>query len=261
MFEEILIKPILNLLVVFYYVVNSLKIPGPLGWSIILLTSSVRVLLYPLTSAQLKSLKKINELKPHLDELSKRHANDKKKLQEEQLRLYKEKGVNPAAGCLPALVQIPIFIALYNVFIQTLGKNDPAEIAASINSKVYPFLENMRIAVLDLQFLGVNLTAKPSEWKTYGWWLLLVPVITAVLQWLQTKLTTPPVVQTKPTDVVKKEEGKGDDFAKAMQTQTTVVLPLMIGFFAYSFPLGLSLYWNTFSLFGIIQQLKINKKK
>src|SRR3989344_4449161 len=99
MFEEILIRPILNLLVVFYYVVKSINIPGPLGWSIILLTSSVRVLLYPLTSAQLKSLKKINELKPHLDELSKRHANDKKKLQEEQLKLYKEKGVNPAAGC------------------------------------------------------------------------------------------------------------------------------------------------------------------
>ena len=103
MFEEFLVRPILNLLVVFYYLFERLNIPGPFGWSIMLLTLSIRFILYPLTHTQMKSLKKMAELKPHLDELSKRHANDKKKLQEEQLRLYKDAGVNPAAGCLPAL--------------------------------------------------------------------------------------------------------------------------------------------------------------
>lgn len=255
MFNEILVKPILNLLVVFYNLFSLLGIPGAFGLSIISLTVLIRLLLNPLTHTQLKSMKKLAEIKPRLDELTKKHGSDKKRLQQEQLRLYQEAGINPAAGCLPALVQIPVFIALYNVFLQFLGNGDRLQIVTRINKDIYPFLANFSLKSLDLSFFGADLATKPNEWQKIGPWLLLVPLITGLLQWLQTKLTVPAQPATNPSDTKKK-----DDFSKAMQTQTTVILPIMIGFFAYSFPLGLALYWNTFSVFAIIQQLRINKK-
>lgn len=202
----------------------------------------------------MESVKKLSEIKPMIDELNKKHSSDKKRLQEEQMRLYKEAGINPAAGCLPALIQIPIFIAIYNVFLKVLGS--PADgIATTMNDRLYPFLSNFHIDSVNLNFFGLDLASKPNQWQTLGVGLLLIPVITALFQWLQTKMTMPATTpQTTSSD-------NKDDFSKALQTQTTFILPIMIGFFAYSFPIGLALYWNTFSVFGIIQQLQINKNK
>lgn len=256
MFNEILVKPIVNLLIIFYNLFHTIGVPGAFGWSIILLTASVRLLLSPLTHAQLSSMKKLAEIKPRLDELTKKHGSDKKRLQQEQLRLYQEAGINPAAGCLPALVQIPVFIALYNVFLQFLGNVDRTQIVTNINKDIYPFLSSFSLKSLDLSFFGIDLATKPNEWQKIGPWLLLIPLITGLLQWLQTKLTVP----AQPATVASNSKKNQDDFSKAMQTQTTIILPIMIGFFAYSFPVGLALYWNTFSVFGIIQQLRINKK-
>lgn len=200
----------------------------------------------------MESVKKLSEIKPMLDELNKKHGTDKKRLQEEQMKLYKDAGINPAAGCLPALIQIPIFIALYNVFLKVLGS--PADgIAITMNAKLYPFLSTFHIESVNLNFFGLDLAAKPNQWQTLGVGLLLIPVITALFQWLQTKMTMPPTTPAKSSDK--------DDFSKALQTQTTFILPIMIGFFAYSFPIGLALYWNTFSIFGIIQQLQVNRGK
>lgn len=258
MFNEILVRPILNLLLTFNKLFSFLGIPGSFGFSIILLTITIRFILSPLTKKQLHSVKKLNELKPQLDELSKRHKNDKQRLQQEQLKLYQKAGINPAAGCLPALAQIPVFIALYNVFLSVLGKSDLTSVTSIINKQVYPFLAFLKTSSLDLSFFGVNLAIKPNQWQTHGWLLLLVPVITGLLQWWQTKISLPKQPPKKEDPNNKKG---GDDFQKALQTQTTVLLPIMIGFFAYSFPLGLALYWNTFSVFGIIQQQGINKKQ
>lgn len=254
MFNEILVRPILNLLLVFYKLFNILAIPGAFGWSIILLTITIRFLLNPLTQIQMRSMKKLAQLKPQLDELTRRHGADRQRLQQEQLKLYQQAGVNPAAGCLPALVQIPVFIALYNVFFQILGKANLEGVITNINKEIYPFFSFLKVQALNLSFFGVDLAIKPSDWQKMGIWLLIIPVITGFLQWVQTKISLPPQPTVKSSD--KNDE---DDFSKAMQTQTGVILPIMIGFFAYSFPLGLSLYWNTFTVFGIIQQLKINK--
>ena len=107
-----LIWPILNILIALYKGLALLKIPGAFGFAIIILTIIIRGLLTPFTKAQLKSAKKMQDLKPQLDELSRKHKGDKTKLQQAQMSLYKEAGINPAAGCLPLLVQIPIFISL-----------------------------------------------------------------------------------------------------------------------------------------------------
>lgn len=248
--NQILIWPILNLLIALYKLFLVVKIPGAFGFAIIGLTVIIRSLLLPLTKAQLSSAQKMQQLKPKLDELSKKHKDDKVKLQQAQLELYKTAGVNPAAGCLPLLVQIPVFIALYNVFIQVLSDTGQ-EFTQNINKVLYH--PTLQITSLDLSFFGLNLATKPNQWQQIGIWLLLVPIITGGLQFLQNKLMTPKGVEAKP--------GQEVDQMQAMQKQMGLIMPVMIGFFALSFPIGLSLYWNIFTLFGIMQQLQINKTR
>ncbi len=255
LFNQLLIWPILNFLMAFYKVFELIKLPGAFGLAVIAMTVFIRLLLYPLMGSQLKSAKKMQDLKPRLDELSKKYGKDKARLQQEQLKLYKEAGVNPAAGCLPLLLQMPVFIALYNVFWQILGNGNLEKVVQEINQIVYfPFL---KIQGIDLSFFGANLGIKPSSWQTDGIWLLAIPAVTALLQWYQTKLMT--LSSAKASE--DKSLSDKDDMTKIMQGQMSFLFPLMIGWFAFSFPVGLSLYWNTFSVLGIIQQLQINKGK
>ena len=265
LFNSLLIIPILNVLTGLYNLLLLLKIPGALGFSLILLTVLIRLILHPLTVKQLESAHKMSKLKPEMDKLHKQFGSDKQKLQQEQLRLYQQAGINPAAGCLPLLLQMPILIALYNLFFQLLDNSDLNTVVKGINSVVYfPFL---RIESLDLSFLGVSLAHKPNEWQKAGWWLLLIPVVTGLLQYWQTKTMSPQSVSTgqvlqkeKEPAAAKAPVGKEEDISTTMQKQMMIMMPLMIGFFAYSFPVGLSLYWNTFTVFGIIQQYQLNKK-
>lgn len=260
--NQFLVWPIVNILMVFYKIMEFLHIPGPLGIAIIFLTLVIRLVLYPLMNAQLKSAKKMAALKPHLDALSAKHKDDKQKLQQAQMALYKEHGVNPAAGCLPSLIQLPVLIALYSVFNQVLANGNLSKVVADINQVVYSPL--LRVSALDLNFFGVNLGVKPSQFQTYGWFLLAIPVITAALQWYQTKLMMPTVASTQP-DYHPVKEGekveKKQDTAAEMQKQMALIMPVMFGYFAFQFPLGLALYWNVFGVFGIIQQMIVNKQK
>lgn len=280
LWNQALVWPILNLLIAFYKLFEALHIPGPLGFAIILLTITIRGILYPLTNAQLISARKMAKIKPHMDELQKKHKNDKQALQQAQMALYKEHGVNPAAGCLPLLIQMPILFALYRVFYQVLPVAGPGgtaqanipKLISDINHILYhPIL---KLSTLDIHFFGISLAAKPSEWQTYGVWLLAIPVITAILQWYQTKQMmggqTPVVSGQLPEEKKKKEitkDGKDkkdekprEDMSQEMQKQMAIISPLMFGFFAYQFPIGLALYWNIFGLFGIMQQQFINKR-
>ncbi len=262
LWNQILVWPILNLLITFYKLFEWLKIPGALGFAIILLTLCMRLLLYPLMTAQLKSARKMAKLKPHLDDLSKKHKDNKTALQQAQLELYKEHGVNPAAGCLPLLIQFPVLIALYGVFNSIFSAGDVGKFIESVNTIVYS--PALKLTSLDLTFFGMNLNTKPSEWQTHGWWLLAIPVITAGLQWYQTKLMMPQEppkpspAAIKPTKNKQEEEKPKEDMAMEMQKQMAIITPLMFGFFALQFPVGLALYWNVFGIFGIIHQRIIN---
>lgn len=267
--NQLLVWPIVNVLIALYKGFEYLHIPGPLGFAVIGLTIIIRALLYPLMNAQMKSAKKMSALKPHLDTISEKHKGDKQALQQAQLALYKEHGVNPAAGCLPLLIQMPVLIALYNVFYQVLSNGNVQKVVTELNHVAYASW--LHIDKLDLTFLGVNLGLKPAQWQTHGWWLLSIPVITGALQWYQSKLMLPQVVKepeksvkaskASKNELVKKEEEKPADTAMEMQKQMAMITPIMFGYFALQFPLGLALYWNVFGLFGIMQQLKINKEK
>ena len=279
MWNQFLVWPILNVLIAFYKAFEWLHVPGPMGFAVIALTVFIRLLLYPLMMSQLKSTKKMSKIKPHMDALAAKHKGDKQGLQQAQLALYKEHGVNPAAGCLPLLIQMPILFALYNVFFQVLGNGNLEKVVSDINTILYSTA--FRLTSLDLSFFGINLAIKPSQWQTHGWWLLSVPIITGLLQYWQTKLMMPADTSVKNPAFAKatagkqassvkqefalqksgeKKEEKPQDTAGEIQKQMAIMTPLMFGFFALQFPLGLALYWNVFGIFGIIQQIKVNKE-
>lgn len=251
MFNTLINQPITNALVAIYQLLNLLGIPFALGFSIIVLTALIRLVLYPLTSSQMKASKKMQEVTPHLNKLKDKHKKDPKKLQEETMKLYKEFGINPMAGCLPMLVQLPVIWGLYGVLNSTVRATTISE----VNKLVY--VDSLKLnALWDTNFFGLPIGRSPSELlKTVGPLVLAVPVITGALQFIQSKMMFKPA---KKESFEKKSSQS--DFAQAMQTQSLYVFPIMIGFFANSFPLGLSLYWNTFTIFGIIQQYLVERK-
>ena len=253
-YNTVFAHPIVNLLALYHYLFSLVKMPGALGFSIIVLTVTIRLLLHPFFKQQMDSAKKMQDIKPHIDNLSKKHKGDSKKIQEEQMRLYQEAGINPASGCLFMLIQIPVFIALYQT-LQLFLVADTSKIILSLNKTLYfPFLY---FKTLDAWFFGINLAATPKQMNTI--FAYLIPIITGILQYFQTISTTAgmggaqAVIRTKGTEGKEKEKSSADDFQKAMNTQMKYVFPFMIGWFALSMPVGLALYWNIFSLFSIIQ--------
>ncbi len=247
-FDVFLVFPLINILVATYHLLVFLNIPFALGFSIIGLTVIIRFILYPFTAAQLKAAKKMQSVSHHISNLKEKHKGDSKQIQAETMKLYKEHGINPAAGCLPLLIQMPIIFALYNV-LQKAVDSSPT-VLTYINSVLYsPSLHLTKI--WDPSFFGVSLGRSP--WDTAGPVVFLVPVITGAIQFAQSKMMLPEVSKGE-----KKVEKKSEDFATTFQTQSTYIFPVMIAFFSVTLPLGLSLYWNTFSVFGIIQQYRVS---
>jgi YidC/Oxa1 family membrane protein insertase len=248
-FDTIIINPLINILVIAYNFLIWAHIPYALGFSIIILTIIVRLILYPLMSTQLKASKKMQELNPHIQKLKEKHKGDAKMLQQQTMKLYKEFGVNPAAGCLPVLVQIPIIWGLYTVLQKIVTLKPDA-----INKVIY-FDAFKLNAAWDQFFFGLPLAQSPSQLiAKLGPIVFLVPILTGLFQYLQSKMLIP----LKAKDSGEQKEKKKDDFATTFQTQSMYIFPLMIGFFSWTFSIGLSLYWNTFTIFGIIQQYKIS---
>lgn len=238
----ILLYPLLAI----YKALLFIHFPHPLGISIILLTILIRIVLYPLISSQLKASKRMQELSPHLAEIKEKHKGNSTMISQETMRLYKEHGVNPAAGCLPVLIQLPVIWILYSV-LQNIVKA-PALVTAEINKVIT--LDFLKLSTpLDQSFFLLPLGLTPAQLlPTHGFLVLLVPVVTGVLQFIQSKMMFSQAPSTQ----------KKDDFSSAFASQSTYIFPVMIGFFSYTFPIGLSLYWNTFTLFGIIQQYRVS---
>ncbi len=262
LFNTFLVWPIINLLIGIYKILFFIHFPYALGFSIIILTIAIRFILYPLTTSQLKASKKMQEVNPHLSKLKEKHKNDAKTLQAETMKLYKEFGINPAAGCLPVIVQIPIIWGLYSVLdkIVHLGAKD---VVLNINKIVY--FDFLKLSgSWDTNFFGIPLGQNPSGLiSKIGPIILIVPILTFLFQFIQSKMMIPhnkdkTKNKEKNLPASKAGEKKKDDFATAFQSQALYIFPVMIGFFSYTFPIGLSLYWNTFTIFGILQQYLVS---
>lgn len=250
-FNQFVVYPLINVLVAIYDVLYYIHIPYALGFSIIGLTIIIRLILYPLTNSQLRASKKMQALSPQTSAIKAKFKGDNKRIQEETMKLYKENGVNPAAGCLPTLVQLPVLWGLYNVLNGVVHKS-PVEAMKYVNGIVLEPIQLTR--PWDSTFFGVPLGLSPHQLlSTLPLVAIAVPLTTGIFQFLQSKMMFSSPKSTSPA--VKGQ--KNDDFASVFQKQSAYLFPIMIGFFSWNFPFGLSLYWNTFSIFGIIQQYRV----
>ncbi len=211
--------------------------------AILLFTIAAKVILLPLTIGQLRSMREMQKLQPKVRELQSRYKKDRQKLNEELMKLYREHGVNPAAGCLPSLLQIPIFFGVYFAILnltRPLGLGTllgrwvgfasaeylglgaiPADIQAGLSHGILAHQ-----AVLWMESLG-----KPDP-------LHILPILAGILQFVQQKMMTP----------------RDADPQQAAMNNAMLFMPLMIVFFGWTFPAGPVLYWVIQSFLGIIQQ-------
>jgi YidC/Oxa1 family membrane protein insertase len=204
--------------------------------AIIIFTVVIRGLMTPLMLPQQRSAKKMQELQPKLKELQKKYGKDRERMSQEQMKLYREAGVNPMGGCLPMLVQFPIWIGLYQSIIQALGYQ-PLQLL-NLSQNIYPFMQSVWAAVpLNRFFLGMDLALTPQQ---LGGLTFALPVLVAFTSWLQTKMTTP--------------AGGGDGQAAGMGQSMTLMMPLMFGFFSLNFSTGLSFYFIVSNIIGIVTQ-------
>lgn len=227
----LILRPMLNILLWLYSVLG-----GQFWLAIIIFTVIIRVLMTPLMLPQQRSAKRMQELQPRLQELQKKHGKDREKMAQEQMKLYKEAGVNPMGGCLPMLVQFPIWIGLYQSIIQALGYQ-PLQLL-NLSKNIYPFLQSLWAAVpLNRFFLGMDLSLTPQQ---LGGLTFALPVLVAFTSWLQTRMTTPPT--------------GGSDQSASMNQSMMMMMPLMFGFFSLNFSTGLSLYFVVSNVIGIVTQ-------
>jgi YidC/Oxa1 family membrane protein insertase len=260
-FNTFLNNPITNILLAFYRMFSFVHIPYALGFAIIGLTIAIRFILYPLTASQIKASLQMQKVAPHLKHIKEKHKGDSVKIQQETMRIYKEHGINPAAGCLPVLIQMPLIWSLYYVLQRVVGFKSSLAIAEINKIAYFDFLKLQN--VWDTSFFGLSLGAMPSKIiATAGPLILLVPILTGVFQFILSKMMIPAktgvaILEKDIEEKAQVDKKDANDFATAFQTQSMFIFPIMIGFFSFSFPIGLSLYWNTFTIFGIIQQYKI----
>ena len=176
-----ILQPMLNALLGLYSVLWS-----QFWLAIVVFTVIIRALMTPLMLPQQKSAKKMQEVQPQLKELQKKYGKDRDKLAKAQMALYKEAGVNPMGGCLPMLVQFPIWIGLYQSIIQALGYQ-PLQLLG-LSKNIYPFLSMLWVEVpLNRYFLGMDLALTPQQ---LGGLTYALPVLVALTSWIQSKMMT-----------------------------------------------------------------------
>jgi len=227
--DLIILKPMINSLISL-----SQVLWGSFGLTIIVLTVIVRGAMYPLTLKQLRATKAMQMLQPKLAALQKKHGSDKQKLAQEQMQLYKESGVSPSGCLLPMLIQMPIWIALYQAIIRVMAVNP--ESFLNLSHYLYSWPVVFEALPLNNQFLGLNL-ASPN---------FLLAIIVGASMWVQQKMVQAPPVP-------------GADPKAQSQAQTmTVMMPLMFTFLSMSFPSGLALYWVASNIISFVMQYFIS---
>ena len=248
-FNLVLIKPLANGLILFYKILGS-----NMGLAIIGFSLFLRFVLNPLTRPYMNSMKKMKEIAPELERLKKRHTGDRVKLAQAQADLYRQKGVNPGAGCLPYLLQIVILIAFFNLFVKTLSPDgDPT---TRFNELLYSPLMFSQNDTIETRFLYLDVT-KPDVIKLpFVNFPMPGPVLilAALVQFLSAKVMNP--YTRLEEKIAKKTKESSDDFQVAMQKSMVYTFPLFTLFIGMRFASGLAIYWFIFSLTQIFQQVK-----
>jgi len=238
MWDTIIINPMVNTLLWIYSVI------GNFGIAIIIFTIVIRLITHPLTVSQIKSTKKMQEMQQskEFQEIQKKYKNDREKLSREQMRLYQEMGVNPLGSCLPTLIQLPIIIGLYQAIIRALAVT-PAQLL-ELSNHIYPFINASNLIPLENRFLWMNLS-QPERLYVFGVGIPILAIFVVITTYLQSKLMTP--------------VSQPGDQGAAMTRAMNIYMPFLMGYLAYSFASGLSLYFVASNVIGIVQYSAMGK--
>jgi YidC/Oxa1 family membrane protein insertase len=233
MLETLIYQPFTNVLLL----INSLI--GNFGISIILFTLLIRLLTHPLTVKQFKATQGMQQLQndPRYKKIQEKYKDDKERLSQEQMKLYKELGINPLGSCLPTLIQFPIIIGLYQSVVRAMAAS-PVELFR-LQQSIYPgFINPANVLPLQNQFLWMDL-GQPERLMVFGFGIPVLAILVVITTYLQSKLIQPAQA--------------GNDQAAMMSQSMNIYMPLLMGFMAYSLASGLALYFLASNLFGIAQ--------
>ncbi|MEK7662302.1 MAG: YidC/Oxa1 family membrane protein insertase [Patescibacteria group bacterium] len=202
--------------------------------AIVILTIAVKFLLYPLSKKSSSTQIKMRAIEGDIAAIKEKKKGDKEAIAKETMALYKEHGINPFSGCLTALIQLPIIIALYFVFLKGLVHQEGV---------LYQFIEFP--GHIDMVFLGVIDLAKKS---------LVLAILAAAAQYLQSIYTIPK--QKTPEN---SKASFADEFSRSMNMQIKYFIPVLIGFVAYSTSAAVALYFIVSSIFTIAQEYLVQR--
>lgn len=223
-YQALLYQPILNAFVGIYNLIPDA------GIVIIILTLIVRLILYPFYKKQVQAQKSMQDLQPKLTEIREKYKDNKEQQAMEMMNLYKNNKVNPFSSCLPLLIQLPLFLAVYQVLRDGLTKSESLDL-------LYGFVA--RPEMINPMFLNVIDLANPN---------IILAVIAGLAQYWQASM----LMTTKPA--VKSDGSKDEDTMAIMNKQMKYMMPVLIVIFGMSLPSGLSLYWIVSTLFMVAQQ-------
>ena len=226
LFYIVLYQPILNFLVLIYNF-----IPGhDIGVAIIVMTIIIKLVLYPFSLKSIKSQKALQEIQPKIEELKVKYKNQKDKLAQEMMVLYKNEKVSPFSSCLPLLIQLPFLIAVYEVFRVGLS-------SGSLDA-LYPFVFNPgNLNPITLGFFDLS---KPQ---------IVLALLAGLAQFWQVKM-----LSTKKPEI-KSAGSKDESMMVIMNKQMMFMMPIMTVFIGANLPGGLTLYWFVTTLLTALMQL------
>lgn len=255
LFRGLVSQPLFNLLVTF---TNNFP-RHSLGWAIVALTVLVRILLFIPNQKSMRSQRELQKLQPKIEELKAKYGKNQQQLAMKTMELYKTHKVNPMSSCLPMLIQIPIMLGVY--YIVQDG------VALHQTHLLYGFNQAVDLTNVNPWFFGINLENIPrmlfntqniSETWAYGF----LPLFVAGMQWLAIRISFVRAKKKKSQEKKSATNAK-PSMANQMQAMSGVMqwmMPIMIGFFAFTFPAAVGIYWLTSTVFGIGQQAFVNWK-
>jgi len=237
LFDNLIVEPIQKVLTMFYQLTKQMGWPS-YGIAIILLTIAIKIVLYPLTVKQVKSMKAVQDMQPRVKAIQDKYKDNKEKMQTEIAALYKETGVNPLAGCLPLIIQMPILIGLFFAIRDFRA-------FAEVNEATKAFyLKTVGESVLGpTNFLWLQDLFQNSDTLTFSQPsdpYYIIPLLCAATTYIQQKQTTTEMTQ--------------------QNKMMLIFMPAFIGYITVTFPAGLGLYWVVSNTAQIAQQWWMYRK-
>lgn len=243
MWDTIIITPFTNVLLFIYKTFGQ-----NFGIAIILFTILIRLITHPLMVSQIKGSQGMQKMQtdPRFKEMQEKYKDDKEKLAQEQMSLYKELGINPLSSCLPLLIQFPLIIGLYQSLIKAMAST-PNELLG-LTRVLYPFIDPSTIIPLNNRFLWMDLS-QPERLNipllSFG--IPIMAIVVMATTYIQSKLITPP------------SSGDPKDQTAMMSNMMNLYMPFLMGYMGLTLASGLSLYFVVSNVIGIGQYALLGK--